>query len=38
MGFAMCVVNLGIVPAITSVIREKRNERIQHRLQICYMF
>jgi hypothetical protein len=26
MGFAMCVVNLGIVPAITSVTREKLNE------------
>ena len=26
MGFAMCVTNLGIVPAITSVTREKRNE------------
>jgi hypothetical protein len=26
MGFAMCVANLGIVPAITSVTREKLNE------------
>jgi hypothetical protein len=26
MGFAMCVVNLGIVRVITSVIREKLNE------------
>ena len=26
MGFAMCVVNLGIVPVITSVTREKLNE------------
>ena len=26
MGFAMCVVNLGIVPAITSATRRKRNE------------
>ena len=28
MGFAMCVVNLGIAPAITSVTREKRNESV----------
>ena len=27
MGFAMCVVNLGIVPAITSVTKEKVNEK-----------
>lgn len=26
MGFAMCVVNLGIVVVTTSVIREKQNE------------
>jgi len=26
MGFAMCVVNLGIVVVITSVTRRKRNE------------
>jgi hypothetical protein len=26
MGFAMCVVNLGIVVVITSAIRRKRNE------------
>jgi hypothetical protein len=26
MGFAMCVVNLGIVAVTTSVIRRKRNE------------
>jgi hypothetical protein len=26
MGFAMCVANLGIVPAITSATREKLNE------------
>ena len=28
MGFAMCVVNLGIVPAITSVTKEKQNESV----------
>jgi hypothetical protein len=38
MGFAICVVNLGIVAVTTSVTRRKQNERIQHRLQICYMF
>ena len=27
MGFAMCVVNLGIVRVITSVIRRKLNEQ-----------
>ena len=27
MGFAMCVVNLGIVPVTTSVTREKLNEQ-----------
>ena len=27
MGFAMCVANLGIVPAITSVTKEKVNEK-----------
>jgi hypothetical protein len=38
MGFAMCVVNLGIVAVTMSATRRKQNERIQHRLQICYMF
>ena len=28
MGFAMCVVNLGIVAVITSVTRRKRNESV----------
>jgi len=28
MGFAMCVVNLGIVAVTTSVTRRKRNERL----------
>jgi hypothetical protein len=27
MGFAMCVVNLGIVPVITSAIRRKLSEQ-----------
>jgi hypothetical protein len=27
MGFAMCVANLGIVPAITSATRRKQNEK-----------
>jgi hypothetical protein len=28
MGFAMCVVNLGIVAVITSATRRKQNERL----------